>query len=110
MCMCTAVCACYTVQLYVHVILYSCMYMLYCTAVCCDWLLSRPSGDAALQLSKYLLRTVCTDILNMVICYVSKDKGVQLPDGEKLTAKVICDMCYIYILLYIYGGVFTLRK
>eukprot|EP00731_Ephydatia_muelleri_P001090 Em0001g1090a len=44
-------------------------------------------GDSALQLSKYLLRTVCTDLLNMVFCYLSKDKGVQLPDDQKLTAK-----------------------
>lgn len=44
-------------------------------------------GDSTLQLSKYLLRTVGTDLLNMVFCYLSKDKGVQLPDDQKLTAK-----------------------
>lgn len=44
-------------------------------------------GDIASQLSKYLLRTHCTDLLNMVICYLSKDKGIQLPEDHKLTAK-----------------------
>ena len=47
-------------------------------------------GDTEAQLSRYLLRTLCSDLTNTVLIYLAEDIGVDTPShgqGE-MTAKV----------------------
>jgi hypothetical protein len=43
--------------------------------------------DAAVQMNRYLLRTLCTDIFNHVLKYLADDNGVNLPSGNEFSLK-----------------------
>ena len=55
-------------------------------------------GDTEVQLSRYLLRTLCSDLANTVLIYLAEDSGMDTPShgqGE-MTAKVgRANMCVI---------------
>ena len=40
------------------------------------------------QLNCYLLRTLCTDLFDLLLIYVAKDHGVTLPSENKFSVKV----------------------
>ena len=44
------------------------------------------SGDTNVQLNRYLLRTVCSDLFNLLLAYFAEENGVTLP--LTLTAQV----------------------
>ncbi len=44
-------------------------------------------GDGAVQLSKYLLRTLCTDMTNMVLLYITEDASSNSGEMTKKVAK-----------------------
>ena len=46
------------------------------------------SGDASVQLSKYLLHTLCADLINMVLAYLAEDGGQSVPTEEEMNFKV----------------------
>ena len=46
------------------------------------------TDDAAVQMNRYLLRTLCTDIFNHVLKYLADDNGVNLPSGNEFSLKV----------------------
>lgn len=46
------------------------------------------AGDASVQLSKYLLHTLCADLMNMVLAYLAEDGGKSLPTEEEMNFKV----------------------
>ena len=46
-------------------------------------------GDAATQLSKYLLRTLCSDLTNLILLFIAEDCGLNLPELEDMNGKVI---------------------
>ena len=46
------------------------------------------SGDTAVQLSRYLLRSLCTELFNVVLLYLAEDCGQQHSEGEELSSKV----------------------
>ena len=39
------------------------------------------------QLNRYLLRTLCTDLFDLLLIYVAKDNGLTLPSESKFSAK-----------------------
>ena len=45
-------------------------------------------GDTKLQLSKYLLKTLCTDMTNMMVSYVAVDNGHKIPEDTPTLNKV----------------------
>lgn len=47
------------------------------------------SDEIAVQLSHYLLSTLCTDLFNAVLIFLAEDNGVALPLESKVIAKVI---------------------
>ena len=44
--------------------------------------------DMSFQLSKYLLRTLCSDLTNMVVVYLAEDCGVATPPAENMAPNV----------------------
>ena len=46
------------------------------------------SGDTMMQLVKYLLRTLCVDMTNMVVSYIAMDNGVRVPEDTPSLNKV----------------------
>lgn len=47
------------------------------------------AGDAAVQLSKYLLKTLCSDLVNMIVIYLAEDLGILTEVPTEITSKVI---------------------
>lgn len=47
-------------------------------------------GEAANQLSKYLLKTLCSDLTNIIVIYLAEDLNVvsEPADAENITPKV----------------------
>lgn len=45
-------------------------------------------GEAAIQLSKYLLKTSCTDLTNMMVIYLAEDLGLTPKGVLELNLKV----------------------
>ena len=48
------------------------------------------SGDLKLQLSKYLLRTICTDMTNQIVKYIAQDYKMTVSDDTEVFNKVSC--------------------
>lgn len=46
--------------------------------------------DVVFQLSKYLLRTLCSDLTNMVLIYVAEDCGVDVSFPEENIGPNVC--------------------
>ena len=44
--------------------------------------------EAAIQLSKYLLKTVCSDLINIVVLYLAEDLGIVSRGLNELSIKV----------------------
>ena len=53
-----------------------------------SYILIALADNAVIQLNRYLLRTLCSDLFNFVVLYLADDTGVtQLPESE-FTVKV----------------------
>ena len=48
--------------------------------------------STAVQLSRYLLRTVCSDLFNVVLTFLADDSGITLPSEDLITMKVCMHM------------------
>ena len=46
-------------------------------------------GDTKLQLSKYLLRTLCTDMTKLVLTYIASDYNIKVPEDAETFSKVL---------------------
>lgn len=57
------------------------------------------SGEAANQLSKYLLKTLCSDLTSIIVKYVAEDLGVVSDMQEDVSLKV--DVLYVRTLINI---------
>lgn len=45
-----------------------------------------------MQLSRYLLRTLCSDLFNIVLTFLADDSGISLPSEGVITTKVNAGM------------------
>lgn len=45
-------------------------------------------GEAAVQLSKYLLKTLCSDLMNIIVIYLAEDLGLMTQVPEEFGIKV----------------------
>ena len=48
------------------------------------------TGEAAIQLSKYLLKTLCSDLTNIIVGYLAEDLGLVSKIHDELSPKVYC--------------------
>ena len=51
------------------------------------------AGEAAIQLSKYLLKTSCSDLMNLAIVYLAEDLGIRSEGSGELSSKVHITPC-----------------
>ncbi len=66
------------VRVYMNNVITSIIIIMFC--VC--------TGDTMMQLVKYLLKTLCVDMTNMVVSYIAVDNGIRVPEDIPTLNKV----------------------
>lgn len=56
-------------------------------------------GEAAIQLSKYLLKTLCSELTNVIVTYLAEDLGLISKIPEEVTLKVCIMLFFVYIAI-----------
>ena len=59
----------------------------------CKFVLIDFIGDAATQLNRFLLRTICTELFDIVLMYVAEDNGVPIPQECQFNGKARIFCC-----------------
>lgn len=74
------------IEVFEGILHYYCIHILYLIKI--PFTTNSYVGDTKVQLSKYLLHTICTDLTNQLLRYIAQDYKITVPEDEGAFNKV----------------------